>query len=186
MPDVQLSDDIEQMLVDGQQLRATHELMKRRGLSRNDARILVGRWFYERRQARTGLAGIDANAADGDGLVRSDQNTIRPEPQRGSTEIDALHRLVDIARGNTGQSRKVANFLLAWWNAGSCGGWDLTELWEVDRVIADDMLAVAAIIARHHEYPTAYGLQAEFEALVAQWRPHLLRSAPSHDLDQPE
>jgi hypothetical protein len=28
-------------------------------------------------------------------------------------ENDALERLIDIARGNTGQSGKVANFLLA-------------------------------------------------------------------------
>jgi hypothetical protein len=34
----QLPDDIEQNLLDGQRLRATHELMKRRGLSINEAR----------------------------------------------------------------------------------------------------------------------------------------------------
>ena len=85
----------------------------------------------------------------------------------------ALGRLLDFARGDTGQSRLVANFLLAWWNTESCGGWDPTELWAVDRAIADDMLAVAALIARHREYPTAYGLGAEFEALVTLWRPHL-------------
>ena len=88
--------------------------------------------------------------------------------------IAALRRLLDLARGDTGQCRRVANFLLAWWNAESCGGWDLTELWAVDRAIADDMLLVAAFISRNHEYPNSYGLGAEFEALVAQWRPHLV------------
>ena len=29
----------------------------------------------------------------------------------------ALDRLIGIAQRDTGQSRKVANFLLAWWNA---------------------------------------------------------------------
>ena len=90
------------------------------------------------------------------------------------TAIAALRRLLDIARDDTGQCRRVANFLLAWWNADSCGGWDLTELWAVDRAIADDMLAVAAFISRNHEYPSSYGLRAEFEGLVAQWRPHLV------------
>ncbi|NPD70350.1 hypothetical protein HN018_28190 (plasmid) [Lichenicola cladoniae] len=88
----------------------------------------------------------------------------------------AIRRLLDLARGNTHQCRYAANFLLAWWNAGDCGGWDLTDLWAVDDTIAHDMLAVAAFIAANHEYPTSYGLGAEFEALVVQWRPHLLAS----------
>ena len=86
----------------------------------------------------------------------------------------ALRRLLDLARGDTHQCRRVGNFLLAWWNAGSCGGWDLTDLWMVDKEIADDMLLVAAFIAGNQEYPTSYGLGAEFEALVGLWRPHLL------------
>ena len=52
--------------------------------------------------------------------------------------IAALDRLVTIAQSDTGQSARVANFLLAWWNAGDCGGVDLTDLWNVDRAIADD------------------------------------------------
>jgi hypothetical protein len=44
----------------------------------------------------------------------------------------------------------------------------------VDSAIADDILAVTRLIARHHEYPTAYGLGTDFEQLVADWRPHLL------------
>ena len=90
------------------------------------------------------------------------------------TAAAALRRLLDLARGDTGQCSKAADFLLAWWNARSCGGWDLTDLWTVDRAIADDMLAVAAFVAANHEYPNSYGLGAEFEALVARWRPHLL------------
>ena len=90
------------------------------------------------------------------------------------TAAAALRRLLNLARGDTGQSGKVANFLLAWWNARNCGGWDLTDLWTVDNAIAADMLLVAAFIATNHEYPDSYGLQLEFEALVARWRPQLL------------
>lgn len=86
----------------------------------------------------------------------------------------ALRRLLDLAHGDTGQCGRAASFLLAWWNAKSCGGWDLTDLWGVDRAIADDMLSVAAFISRNQEYPNSYGLRAEFEALVARWRPHLI------------
>lgn len=94
--------------------------------------------------------------------------------------LAALDRLVTIAQSDTGQSRRVANFLLAWWNAGSCGGFDFTDLWMVDRAIADDILAVARLIAANHVYPNEYGLKAEFEQLVADWRPHLL-TGPAAD-----
>ena len=92
-------------------------------------------------------------------------------------ELAPIHRLIAIARSDTGQSRRVANFLLAWWNAGSCGGFDLTDLWAVDKKIADDMLAAATFIAGHHEYPNAYGLREDFETLTTLWRPQLLQPA---------
>lgn len=50
-PDFRLPDDIEQKLIDGQRLRATHDLMERRGITLNDARLLVGRWLFERQQS---------------------------------------------------------------------------------------------------------------------------------------
>jgi hypothetical protein len=54
-------------------------------------------------------------------------------------EQAALERLIKIAQGDTGQSRRVADFLLAWWNAGDCGSFDLTNLWAIDEAIAKDM-----------------------------------------------
>ena len=93
----------------------------------------------------------------------------------------ALRRLLNLARGDTHQCRYVANFLLAWWNAESCGGWSLADLWAVDDAIADDMLTVAAFVAANHEYPTAYGLDGDFEALVRRWRPHLLDQSAEHE-----
>ena len=83
----------------------------------------------------------------------------------------ALERLLDIARGDTGQSRKVANFLLAWWNAGECGGFDLTDVWGVDTAIAVDMLRVFALLAACRQYPDALGYSKQFEAIVRTWRP---------------
>lgn len=76
------------------------------------------------------------------------------------------------------QSRRVANFLLAWWNADSCTGFDFNDLWMVDTATAEDIQVVIRLIATSHEYPTAYGLRPQFEQLVADWRPHLLAPAP--------
>lgn len=91
-------------------------------------------------------------------------------------EMQALTRLVKIAQGDTGQSRRVAEFLLAWWNAGACGGFDLTNLWSVDLDIAQDMQAVFGLIANNHRYPDAISptLHDEFIAIVKQWRPENL------------
>ena len=83
----------------------------------------------------------------------------------------ALARLIDIAQGDTGQSRIVANFLLAWWNAEECGGFALTDVWRVDTSIAVDMLRVFALLAGCHQYPDTLGYGKHFEAIVRAWRP---------------
>jgi len=88
--------------------------------------------------------------------------------------LAALYRFVAVAQSDTGQSRRMANFLPAWWNAAACGGFDFTDLWMVDRAIADDILSVSRLIAASLVYPSEYGLKAEFEQLVADWRPHPL------------
>src|SRR5437764_9173679 len=81
----------------------------------------------------------------------------------------AIERLIDIAHSDTGQSRKVANFLLAWWNAEECGGFDLTDLWGVDRSIAEDMLTIFALLTRCASYPDTLGYGPQFAALVQAW-----------------
>ena len=83
----------------------------------------------------------------------------------------ALERLIRIAQGGTGQSHKVANFLLAWWNAAECGGFDLTDTWGVDTAIAVDMLRVFAMVAACPQYPDALGYGQQFEEIVRTWRP---------------
>jgi hypothetical protein len=90
-------------------------------------------------------------------------------------ERAALERLLEIAQHDTGQSRRVANFLLAWWNATECGGFDLTDLWGVDTAIAQDMLTIFALLPRCGHYPDTLGYGKQFEALVHAWRPSLGR-----------
>jgi hypothetical protein len=82
----------------------------------------------------------------------------------------ALERLIQVAHGDTGQSRIVANFLLAWWNAEECGGFDLTEVWGVDTSIAQDMVRVFALLAGCRQYPDTMGYGRHFETIVRVWR----------------
>ena len=90
-----------------------------------------------------------------------------------SDEESAFHRLIAIAQSDTGQSRRVADFLLAWWNAGECGGFDLTSLWGVDASIAEDMVIVFGYVAHMHSYPDALGYNDQFQSIVRTWRPEL-------------
>jgi len=85
----------------------------------------------------------------------------------------ALERLIAIAQSDTGQARRVADFLLAWWNAGECGGFDLTNLWGLDRSIADDMVIVFGYVAHANAYPDALGFNLQFQSIVRGWRPEL-------------
>jgi hypothetical protein len=89
-------------------------------------------------------------------------------------ERAALERLIRIAKGDTGQSRRVADFLLAWWNADNCGGFDLTHLWALDDAITADITAVFAFIARVSQYPDTLGYGADFKTIVHEWRPNLV------------
>ncbi|WP_330995855.1 hypothetical protein [Burkholderia territorii] len=57
-------------------------------------------------------------------------------------ELAALERLTAHAQGDTQQSRRVADFLLAWINAAECGVFDVTTVWGVEDQIFDDMVAV--------------------------------------------
>jgi hypothetical protein len=79
----------------------------------------------------------------------------RPSPSRATTldapcrrtmaaadvaAVASIRHLIALAQSDSGQARRTANFLLAWWNALHCGGFDLTELWADDKAVADDML----------------------------------------------
>ena len=78
----------------------------------------------------------------------------------------AIDRLLQVSLG-TGQSKRVADFLLAWWNAEECGGFDLTDMWPVDPDIRGDMLTVISFIASNHGiYPDALGYKEHFRHLI--------------------
>src|ERR1051326_5776491 len=82
----------------------------------------------------------------------------------------AIDRLIKIALSDTGQSRRVANFLLAWWNAGDNGGFDPTDLWNLDSEIASDIVTVFAYVATHREYANQFGYGPDMDKIWQQWR----------------
>jgi ParB family transcriptional regulator, chromosome partitioning protein len=87
------------------------------------------------------------------------------------TELEALSRLLQIAQRDTGQSRRVANFLLAWHNAEENGGWDPADFWSLDAEIADDIVTVIGIIRRSSgKYPNDLGFEREISRVWKRWR----------------
>ena len=70
----------------------------------------------------------------------------------------------------------LLHFLLAWWNAGTCGKFDPTDLWGLDMSLRVDVLRIVAFISMDHRYPDSLGYGPQFERLVAAWRPHLVAS----------
>jgi hypothetical protein len=84
----------------------------------------------------------------------------------------ALDHLIDIARSDTGQSRRAANFLLAWWNGDDCGHFPIADLFGVDAVIATQITTIIGFLGQHEGavYPDAFGRKAEILDLVRRWR----------------
>lgn len=96
-----------------------------------------------------------------------------PEPVKG-----AVDRLLEVASRDTGQSRRCADFLLSWWNAEKCGGWDPVDLWGLDLSLRRDVLQVVAYLASADPYyPDNLGYGPQFDRLVRERRPHLFDRA---------
>ena len=85
---------------------------------------------------------------------------------------NALDRLIESARSDTGQARRVANFLLAWWNGEDCGHFPIADLFGVDATIATHMTTIIGFLGQHEGaiYPDAFGRKAEMIELVRRWR----------------
>ena len=89
-------------------------------------------------------------------------------------ERAALERLIGHAQRETGQARRVADFLLAWWNPSNCGGFDITTTWGLDQEIAADVVTVFGLAVRCNAYPDTLGYGNQFEQIVRAWRPELV------------
>ncbi|AMS45391.1 hypothetical protein FHS67_005211 [Aminobacter aminovorans] len=90
-----------------------------------------------------------------------------------NTTRTAFERLLKIAQSDTGQSGRVASFVLAWWNAADHGGFDIADLFAVDAEIGRDMATVFFHLVDRPtaEYPEAY--RVDIEAIIRRWRPEV-------------
>lgn len=90
--------------------------------------------------------------------------------------IGATRRLIEIARSDTGQSRRVADFLLAWWNGDDLGHFPIEHLWNVDRAISADMVTILTYLSQQPcaVYANAFGFDTEMADLVRAWRPEVV------------
>ena len=83
---------------------------------------------------------------------------------------EALVRLFAIAlpksrAASTGSSRKVADFLLAWWDGAEAGHFPLLHLSNVDETTSEDMLTVMAYLAQN---PVIYADQWGYKAAMGE------------------
>lgn len=89
------------------------------------------------------------------------------------THLAALKRLIKLAKGDDGQAKLVANFLLAWWDGQALGSFDPTDMWGMDASTQDDVILVLCLIANLHQYPDAFGFGDDVRAVVKKWRPEI-------------
>ena len=90
-----------------------------------------------------------------------------------TNQRQALERLIAIAKKNTGQCRRVADFLLSWFNGPVCGGWGVTDVWHLDREIREDLFIVLAFISERTIYPDTLGYYDDMQEIARLWRPKL-------------
>ncbi|WP_257558390.1 hypothetical protein [Sphingobium sp. CFD-2] len=85
---------------------------------------------------------------------------------------NALDYLIDVARSDPAQARRVANFLLAWSNGDDCGHFPIADLFGVDATIATHMTTIIGILGQHEGaiYPDAFARKAEMIELVHRRR----------------
>ena len=84
--------------------------------------------------------------------------------------LDALGRLMEVAQHDTGQGRRVAQFLLSWQNTDEHGGWDPTDLWGLDGENSADLLAVLQLLCDEHAYPETLGFGETLTTIGRLWR----------------
>ncbi|MGO4669742.1 DUF7673 family protein [Bosea sp. 2RAB26] len=85
----------------------------------------------------------------------------------------AFDRLLGHARSDTGQARRVASFVLAWWNADTFGGFDLADLFAVDAAIAQDMSRVFNYLATRSNGTYPDDRRPQIEEIIRRWHPQI-------------
>ena len=91
---------------------------------------------------------------------------------QGSAEQQAIDSLFDIANSHRPDARQAANFMLAWWNAAACGGFDLQDLRQMGPRLGESVAEIMDMIWQVGCGPEHLGYSNDFKELVAKWRSH--------------
>ncbi|MGH9622709.1 MAG: DUF7673 family protein [Bryobacteraceae bacterium] len=92
-------------------------------------------------------------------------------PAAETASLEAFARQCTATRRDSGQACRMADFLLAWHNTPENGGWDPTDLWNVDAAIAADMLTMlGAMRAKPGKYSADMGFEPEIQRIWRLWR----------------
>src|SRR3546814_12200054 len=85
----------------------------------------------------------------------------------------AIGRLIELARSDTGQARRAANFLLAWWAGDHWGPFPIADLFGVDRDVAADLATVFSYPGQHGcaIYPVRFDFCDVLAVSFEPWRP---------------
>jgi hypothetical protein len=93
------------------------------------------------------------------------------------TDYDAaravLTRLIPLAMSDTGQARRVANFLMAWWNGPDLGHFEIADLLGLDVSVANDITSVVGFLGQNDRgavYIDSLGFAEEMHDIIALWR----------------
>ncbi|WP_404479076.1 hypothetical protein [Novosphingobium sp. BL-52-GroH] len=83
----------------------------------------------------------------------------------------ALTRLIEVAKSDTGQSAKVANFLLAWWTADEDNSFRISDIFGLDRQIGIDIATIIGFIANYPGavYADVFGERDAMSDLITLW-----------------
>lgn len=124
--------------------------------------------------AQNALATISApaRAALGEPVDRCEAAGMTTIPIDQPATVAALERLFDLAKSDTGQARRVADFLLAWWNGPEHGDFAVGDLFGLDAGVASDLTTVIGFLGQHPGaiYPDDLGFQPDIEQVYARWR----------------
>ena len=83
-------------------------------------------------------------------------------------ELQALDRLIEIAKGFTTQAKQTALFLLPWWNPAQ-RGFAFRNLWSVAPEVEQDMVTVFGLIMRLRIPPETLGYGNDFMQIARAW-----------------
>ena len=84
---------------------------------------------------------------------------------------EALDVLIPVARSDTHQSQRVANFLLAWWDGDQWGHLRMVDIAATDRQLGEAMTTIMLFLAQNAmEYANLWGRRKDMEDLIDLWR----------------